>query len=83
MNAKHTPGPWGIAKDEKGDRVVVDSNGIVVCRRMPEPDARLIAAAPLLLQALQDHHAHLKTSPTHNEMECRYCQIIAKAEGRP
>jgi len=55
----HTPGPWYWA-DNVPDappqyRMIVDADGATVCDPSPmgEADARLIAAAPALLEALQ------------------------------
>jgi hypothetical protein len=60
MKAKHTPGPWRIVGDTE-----VRAGGTIICDtlqfRVPHPaaqafaapDARLIAAAPDLLAALQ------------------------------
>lgn len=59
--AKHTPGPWVTMKDgEAGDadgnkvgifRVIGNNN--LVCESCYEADARLIAAAPELVEALE------------------------------
>ena len=55
MSAAYTPGPW--AAGASGDRVyphqVKDSEGTPVARAVLVADARLIAAAPDLLAALQ------------------------------
>lgn len=61
--AKHTPGPWTVAAPSI-HRVyphVVAQNGVIVCnvksssnRPQARHDARLIAAAPELLEALQN-----------------------------
>lgn len=55
----HTPGPWFWA-DNVPDappqyRMIVDADGATVCDPSPmsEHDARLIAAAPELLEALR------------------------------
>ena len=55
----HTPGPWFWA-DNVPDapphyRMIVDADGATVCDPSPmgEADARLMAAAPALLEALQ------------------------------
>lgn len=61
MSAKHTPGPWIYAIP--GDSFVASDNGLI-CRRPAvsgggsapsnwDANARLIAAAPELLDALQ------------------------------
>lgn len=59
MTTQHTPGPWYIdCQNESaviGYRAIVDKNGYTVCDPSPmgEANARLIAAAPTLLAALQ------------------------------
>ena len=66
--AKHTPGPWFIATGCSWRRVMAQSH--MVCEPVTQsdghpdlyfpnggadgPDARLIAAAPAMLEALQD-----------------------------
>jgi hypothetical protein len=60
MSAQHTPGPWGV-EDYRGDgcRFRVWHDGILIAKidddgpDFGEADARLIAAAPDLLEALQ------------------------------
>jgi len=65
MKAKHTPGPWIVAEDQVGDddgNVIADvtlynewntPEGIVT-KEMPwEANARLIAAAPEMLELLE------------------------------
>ena len=59
METKHTPGPWSL--DGDGVRALVrDASGVIVAvrHRMPghknEANMRLIAAAPALLEALED-----------------------------
>ena len=57
MNTKYTPGPWA-AKTFAGTVNVWSSkrkpDGSAVCYDCKEADARLIAAAPDLLEALQE-----------------------------
>lgn len=60
MTAKHTPGPWGIIIGEAGPVVFSGENGDLVSRMgsflgddEAMANARLIAAAPDLLEALQ------------------------------
>lgn len=63
MSTTHTPGPWTASQylDDGRWGVVTQGNGIVVSLRsrspseatLSEADARLIAAAPTLLAALQ------------------------------
>ena len=57
--SKHTPGPWIAGDDESSDFFLVgphDGDGIVyqpVVKLHNESNARLIAAAPELLEALK------------------------------
>jgi hypothetical protein len=57
----HTPAPWyvlseGVTDAAIGYRAIIDADGYTVCNPSPmgEANARLIAAAPMLLEALQD-----------------------------
>ena len=68
--SKHTPGPWEITEDDYGDEHWFggDGNGQIQvnewvnggCKKHPEmwgklqAEARLIAAAPEMLEALKD-----------------------------
>jgi hypothetical protein len=58
MTTQHTPGPWYIdCQNESaaiGYRAIVDKDGYTVCSPSPmgQANARLIAAAPDLLAAL-------------------------------
>lgn len=59
MKAKHTPGPWTVRStciytaDEHEDWVASCGNGQVARQQINKANARLIAAAPELLEALQ------------------------------
>lgn len=89
MGQKHTPGPWRIgdagqtvygAKAEgEFPKVVADtSKSMTVGER--RANARLIAAAPELLEALRDLQAQCqKWAPTIDQSRAR--AAIAKAEG--
>jgi hypothetical protein len=81
----HTPGPWYWA-DNVPDapphyRMVVDADGFTVCDPSPmsEHDARLIAAAPELLAALQKIDANAAESVEWIRRVAR--EAIAKATG--
>lgn len=54
---EHTPGPWEAYKtsptDSHGWGVAAGSRGCITCSVAHEADARLIAAAPDLLAALE------------------------------
>ena len=77
-NATHTPGPWYWDKVSTG-HVIVDSEGFTIVDSSPmsEADARLIAAAPEMLEALQRlvHPAADDTDVEHA------LDVIARATG--
>lgn len=83
MNAKHTPGPWISRQPEKWcGRYRVETPAGIEIAAVPqdEANARLIAAAPELLDALEaiiGHDAHLL-----NPYRVEAARIaIAKARG--
>ena len=57
--SKHTPGPWAVERDAEGRLHVVEGDFLDVAEvgylsgPDPEANARLIAAAPELLEALE------------------------------
>lgn len=53
MKTTHTPGPWHNAHDERSDYAEIrNANEGIICR-CSNDNARLIAAAPELLAALE------------------------------
>ena len=94
---KHTPGPW-TASDEPGayDICVVEhedwrKNWYVTVegpkRAEPEPDARLIAAAPAMYEALEDALNTLKAVRhflhDHERDSIEYAELaLAAARGK-
>ena len=52
MSAEHTPGPWEATLGASGMTAVEADNGTIVASYVSEADARLIASAPDLLEAL-------------------------------
>ncbi len=58
MTTKHTPGPWKIGALESGQAAVDGADGSEVTGFISIPDAHLIAAAPDLLEALEDMLGH-------------------------
>jgi hypothetical protein len=69
MNTQHTPGPWEVSNDHKPSPYIIRQDGRFTgfasvkfhdflknekARQEQEANARLIAAAPELLAALQD-----------------------------
>jgi len=94
--SKHTPGPWVVyddSNDGKTNRIEIAARGKTVARiyhSVPAedlPNARLIAAAPDLLDALKnivnlwDHHASAHGDGTIFPLHVAARTAIAKAEG--
>lgn len=84
----HTPGPWMIGTSHDGFRTVSDgtkticSVGAADVFPAIEADARLIAAAPDLLQALKIAVRYMPTDNSEGTERYQVEQIIAQAEGR-
>jgi hypothetical protein len=83
MSAKHTPGPWDSSTYE-----VEANDGTLICNmsgwKSPEAskaNARLIAAAPELLEALKNIYDLLEDGHW-QETKRRIFELIAKAEGQ-
>lgn len=85
--SKHSPGPWRCEPDKysKGALWVLDANGVAVitaqlCEQpldMDPADARLIAAAPELLEMLRTILEAGRLSPS---LEAA-CALIRRIEG--
>jgi hypothetical protein len=55
MSTQHTPGPWSVDLGTATATVRSEHKGVSIARcYQGDEDARLIAAAPELLEALQD-----------------------------
>ena len=86
---QHTPGPWRIAPDMHGIcnspvAGVIDATGCAIanCGSSGNANARLIAAAPDLLQFARDFLAMWTAAgPTDSPMEAQARAAIAKATG--
>lgn len=78
----HTPGPWTLTEDERNTMFVRDANGGLIwnSRRINQRgNARLIAAAPDLLNALNmicDSGVHLA-----RDLEDAMVAALKKADG--
>ena len=96
MITHHTPGPWHYSPDVSlhntalvygADKYLVADAGRIH-RRQPEEqiaNAKLIAAAPDLLDALRDmteFYAQVTASPDEDSVLAAARAAIAKAEGR-
>jgi hypothetical protein len=98
--ATHTPGPWEISKNEAGELDICEAGAgnmladLAKCKNA-EANARLIAAAPDLLEALRGLIDQLEAAGIHIPGEdsgqwhgaegisfSRAIEAIAKAEGR-
>lgn len=94
MTTKHTPGPWKaqeprghqrainrkwevISKVYGGELVIVGEHTGVDC--LKEADARLIAAAPELLTALEDLIYALDRNPNIPVFACGEAREVARA----
>ncbi len=90
--ALHTPGPWSFdglnrlgsyrIKNEK--RSLADVYGWEIdAKKEGEANARLIAAAPDLLEALEDIQMELQVHLANNlpNLHRTVCAVIAKAKG--
>lgn len=93
----HTPGPWAVDSDDPSDVVETVRGGMLLARayqigedktdweRARRANARLIAAAPELLEALKAvRSAWLKGVALYDvDVERKIDQAIAKTEQRP
>lgn len=94
MTTKHTPGPWSVSKYGDDYNITFNDAGNWLATvyydddpvaGRPEADARMIAAAPDLLEALRDCLGRfIEAFPASAEYEPikRGFAAIAKAEGR-
>lgn len=98
MSAAHTPAPWAFVQGGSGDfptwNVRIGNRGLITLpatasMETMDADARLIAAAPELLEALQalvkEYEPNLKVFAENAPRRFiwqKAVAIIAKAEGR-
>lgn len=87
---KHTPGPWvAYEAGDDGDIYVGDCETsptypTIVCENCMSQDARLIAAAPDLLNLIKQAFFYLEEEPGTNPIRLReeIYNVIKMAEGR-
>lgn len=85
---KHTPGPWRIDSGHEGGWMIIGCD-LVLCQRSPwairqeesKANARLIAAAPDLLEAAENLENDDGAIPEHAWKLLQ--DAIAKAKGTP
>jgi hypothetical protein len=76
----YTPGPWRVGEREAG--TILNERGTVIYRGLPQfsdADARLIAAAPELLEALKWAATVIRPG---SDLRAAMDAAITKAEGR-
>lgn len=94
----HTPGPWTLERNRATSLSVYGSDKVFVGEvyneideplQTEEANARLIAAAPELLEALKLAQSWMITEPNNDEDDTEHTRVvelvhetIAKAEGR-
>ena len=83
----HTPGPWGVEKalhEQRWTVAQLEGAALIVADAYTETDARLIAAAPEMLEALEamvEHTCHLAgTRPCTHDDKARAAIRAAKEE---
>ena len=82
MSTKHTPGPWESTLGASGCQAVEAEDGTVVASYVSEANARLIASAPDLLEALESLVANLAEGDFISETRIDAARAaIAKAAG--
>lgn len=81
IQTKHTPAPWRYNKQNDFITAYLQSKELVICQmaRIPEYkyNARLIEAAPKMLEALKDVYPHIADDNLREEIG----NIIIKAVG--
>lgn len=89
-NAQHTPGPWHFeagVEDNEGEFYVCHAatvcDATTVCNPGSEADARLIAAAPELLEALIEAAEFIQPFNRAEALLDRIDAAIALATGEP
>lgn len=93
MKNKHTSGPWTVDEIDGGYLIGADKiNGTHIAEAMSLPDARIIAAAPELLEAVKVSLEFLdgQNMPKNIQEQISFknhqreilTKVIAKAEGK-
>jgi len=81
---KHSPAPWSIEPDLNGKlRKIVSSKGIIIASSLKswpydEDDAKLIAAAPLMLIALEACKARIAELQEHTDYPLAWPRELAQ-----
>lgn len=97
MSTKHTPGPWRVEETDDSGQAIVRGEYIEICtcwhhsvglvEQEMWANARLIAAAPELLEAVKDAHDWLAAfrdpPPEMQETLTKLRKTLVKATGEP
>jgi len=79
MNTSHTPGPWKI--DTMWGLIKHGSEEICALHSDNPANARLIASAPKLLEALKDLVSRFPEGPYEGAFSANARRVIASVEG--
>jgi hypothetical protein len=80
MKLKHTPGPWFY--DENYSKYEIYSLEHIICDLNGVDDAKIISAAPEMLEALIELYKELKENENNKKFTCHAIKIlIEKATG--
>ena len=85
MTIKHTLAPWKAPASQFGYVTAIDNYGnpVTVCTTRTEADARLISAAPDLLDALEAvANDEIAMRGFHDQFRATIRTAIAKAKGK-
>ena len=80
----HVPGPWDVQEFKKHPDIkrIIDKNGSFIADADYRPNARLIAAAPELLAALQAVADYWAGGDVPADIDAAMRAAIAKATGQ-
>jgi hypothetical protein len=86
IKTTYTPGPWTVDEIDGGCLIGADKlNGSHIAQAMSLPDARLIASAPELLEALKRVRHAFYVDGSSKALRLAFentKELVAKAEGR-
>jgi len=80
-SAKFTPGPWRIDPDRQDEIIDSSGNCVIWTAEIESANARLIAAAPDMYEALKTARAILPMEKWADDTKAMIDSTIAKAEG--
>jgi len=82
MNKTHTPGPWKARISGNVANTVSTEDGIGIARVIGDEDAHLIAAAPQMLEALEEFCARVDAGEVRSKRTyAKFKELIKAAKG--